>query len=297
MNKIHRSYFITGATGFLGSNLIRELILNNHTVYCLRRKSSNFIRLNDIFEKLIWVDLESLNPMQFFSTNSIDGIIHCATDYGRKIVDPIQTIEANLILPLRLLHAAAANGISIFLNTDTILDKLINNYSLSKSQFAEWLNSYSDRICGINVVLEHFYGGGDDDTKFTTFVIRSLISKRDTLPLTTGDQKRDFIYIDDVVSALLLILDQSHLYNHGYYRFEIGTGKLTSVREFVNLAKSLTLNNNTILSYGALPYRKGEIMEAKIDNSNIMKLGWRSAVSLEEGLSRTIKFEKFKILK
>ena len=297
MKNINKSYFITGATGFLGSNLIRGLLAHNHTVYCLRRQSSNNMRLKDITEKIIWIDLESLNPMHFFTMNVIDGIIHCATDYGRKIVDPLQTIEANLILPLKLLHAAASNGISLFLNTDTMLDKLINNYSLSKSQFTDWLNSYSDRICGINVVLEHFYGGGDDDTKFTTFVIKSLISQKDILPLTIGNQKRDFIYIDDVVAAIIILLNNSHFLKNGYYRYEIGTGKSVSIREFVDLVKSLTLNNNTVLAYGALPYRKGEIMQTKVDNSNIMKLGWRPTVSLEEGLSRTIKFERSKDVK
>jgi CDP-paratose synthetase len=294
MENFQKTYFITGATGFLGSNLVRALLKLNNRVFCLRRQSSKIFRVNDISNEINWINNESLDPINLFSKINFDGVIHCATDYGRKIVDPLQTIEANLILPIKLLHAAASNGIPVFVNTDTILDKLINNYSLSKSQFADWLNSYSDKICGINIVLEHFYGFGDDDTKFTTFVIKSLISQVNILPLTQGYQERDFIYIDDVISAIIIILKTSQSLGNGAYRFEIGTGKSISIREFVSLVKLLTSNSTTVIDYGVLPYRKGEIMQANIDNSRILELGWSPKFDIREGLRRTIELELFK---
>jgi nucleoside-diphosphate-sugar epimerase len=228
----------------------------------------------------------------FFLTNQIDCILHCATDYGRKKVDPIRTIEANLILPLKLLHAGASNGVSCFINTDSILDKNVSNYSLSKKQFVDWLETYSDRITGINVALEHFYGPDDDPSKFVTYVIDSLLSNVGRLELTLGHQKRDFIYIDDVTQAFMKLIDNVKSFKRGFYRFEVGSGKPVEIRAFIKLAKKLCENEITFLDFGAIPYRKNEVMNSDVDTSGLKKMGWHPLISLEEGLIKTIMMSK-----
>lgn len=287
-----QTFFVTGATGYLGSNLVRTLIARGHRVFCLRRKTSNLVRLQSLEAQIGWVELETLNPREFFTHTNIDCIIHCATDYGRKVVDPSQIVEANLMLPLKLLQGAANCGVPVFINTDTILDKGINNYSLSKAQFAEWLASYSDKIVGVNLALEHFYGPGDDPTKFTTYIIQSLLAGQDCIKLTAGAQKRDFIYVEDVVEAILSIAALAGSMQRAYYRFEVGSGRSVTIREFVDLVKTLSGNSTTLLDYGALPYRKGEVMETVPDITGITALGWRAQTSLEDGLKKTILMER-----
>ena len=153
--------FMTGCTGYLGSHLLRALLELGFVVYGLRRTTTNFHRVSDLSLDVRWVDIETTDFNELFTNHRINYVLHCATDYGRKQVDPSGTIEANLVLPLKLLHAAVINGVSAFINTDTILDKGVSNYSLSKKQFVDWLESYSDKIIGINVALEHFYGPCD----------------------------------------------------------------------------------------------------------------------------------------
>ncbi len=287
-----RSFFITGATGYLGSCVVRALLSRGDSVFCLKRKSSNLHRVADLESKIVWLDLENFNFNDFFMRHPIDCIIHCATDYGRKIIDPIQTIEANLILPLKLLNAAASAAVPVFINTDTILDKGISNYSLSKAQFSEWLNYYSNKIVGINLALQHFYGPGDDPTKFTTSIIKSLLEKQDRIKLTGGEQERDFIYIDDVVSAILILTNAAINMQRSYYRYELGSGNPIKIRDFVNLVKEITENHVTSLDYGALPYRRGENMKTNTDISGMLALGWVSITDLKEGLIKTINIEK-----
>ena len=60
---------------------------------------------------------------------------------------------------------------------DTILDKRINSYSLSKKQFLDWLDFFSEEIVCINILLEHFFGAFDSPSKFTTFIIKELINR------------------------------------------------------------------------------------------------------------------------
>lgn len=289
------TYFITGVTGYLGSEIIHQLEKMGGNFYCLKRRTSNTYRVNDIESKINWLNLEDFEVESFFEKNHIDCIIHCATNYGRKVVDPFQTIEANLTLPLKLLHYGSIAGVNSFINTDTVLDKNIDTYSLSKKQFLDWLERYSKRIVAINVALQHFYGLGDDPTKFATNIIRSLMSSIPRLKLTKGERHRDLIYIHDVVNAFIKIIEASATMSRGYHEFEAGTGKAVKLNDFVNLVKVLVMNTDTILDFGALPYRPGEVMYIESNSAALINLGWAPNFTLEQGLSLTITQERLRV--
>lgn len=286
--------FVTGATGFLGTNLVNKLLELGYEVYATKRLQSNLSRYDGFRYQPIWVELEAINFEIFFQTHSVDCIVHCATDYGRKNINPIQTVEANLILPLEIIHAATGK-VHSFINTDTILPKETSNYSLSKKQFLEWLHVYSDQLTSINIALEHFYGPGDDVTKFTSGIINAFLLEQAEIKLTSGEQKRDFIYIDDVVDAMVLIIKASHRIENGFYEYEVGTGEAISIKDFVKLAKTLCGNKLTSLEFGAIPYRKNEAMEVVADIAGLAKLGWLPKIKLVEGLKKTIECERRKL--
>ncbi len=287
-----KKILITGATGYLGSNLVNNLVLD-YDIYILKRIKSNTLRVNSILDKLTTANIEETNLSELFKNQSFFGVIHCATNYGRDENDLDETIEANLILPLHLLKNAFENKVEFFINTDTILDKRINYYSLSKSQFKDWFLFFSDKIKSINMELEHFYGKGDDPSKFTSKIIRDLVlNEKKDLELTLGEQKRSFIHIDDVVRAFRRILENLNKIQPGYSSFQVGSKKQISIRDFVILTKDLCNNTNTSLKFGALPYRKNEAMEVCLDISQLEGLGWSEQCSLQEGLQEAIAFEK-----
>jgi nucleoside-diphosphate-sugar epimerase len=295
--KVIKTILISGATGFLGSNLMKRLVDHKYEVVILKRSFSNTIRINNYINKIKFYDIDKVGLEKCFLENNIDVFIHCATDYGRKEVDPLQIIEANLIIPLRLVEIGLKNNCSIFLNTDSILDKGVNSYSLSKKQFLDWFKIYSDRSICINLVLEHFYGPFDDKSKFVSSIIDKLINNASQINLTLGEQKRDFVYIDDVVDAFNTVLRNIQKMDHGFYNFEIGAGKLTTIREVVTTIKGLTGNVNTNLNFGAIPYRINEIMEPKMDISPLKQLGWKPKTNLAKGLKKTIENEKKSLIK
>jgi nucleoside-diphosphate-sugar epimerase len=146
-------------------------------------------------------------------------------------------------------------------------------------------------VC-INVALEHFYGPLDNSTNFVSSIVRQLLDGADSIDLTLGEQKRDFIYIDDIISAFLLIIDNSATLKSGYLDYEIGTGNTIAIREFVEMAKQLSGNNTTRLNFGAVPYRKNEAMQTAVNSAAIRALGWHPGVSLADGLSRMIAVER-----
>jgi nucleoside-diphosphate-sugar epimerase len=72
----------------------------------------------------------------------------------------------------------------------------------------------------------------------------------------------------------------------------VGSGKNVTIREFVETIQKLSENSVTKLKFGALPFRKNEVMESKVDLRALQALGWEPKVSLSEGLARTIQVER-----
>lgn len=283
---------LTGGTGFLGSNLLRKFISLDLDVFVLLREKSSFYRINDLVGRFTPIHPNTPEFNDLFLKQNIHSIIHCATNYGRGNESPVDILEANLILPLKLLQIGADSGVKCFINTDTVLDKRVNHYSLSKKHFKDWLQTYSDKMVCLNVALEHFYGPHDNSSKFTTWIIQSLIRNVDKIDLTLGEQKRDFIHIDDVVEAFVCVWMDSLKHNTGFFHYEIGTGRLVSISDFVKMIKKLVGNDSTTLNFGARQYRENEVMASSVDLSNIRRLGWMPTVSLEDGLKRTVELEK-----
>lgn len=292
-----KNILITGATGFLGSNIIKELITENYNVIALKRSFSNTYRIDDIADNINSYNIDQISLENIFAENKIDTIIHCATNYGRRDIEPLSLIQANLTMPLQLLELGKKTRVNCFINTDTILDKRVSYYSLSKNQFREWLELYAKEMLCLNVALEHFYGPYDDNTKFVSYIIESILNNAKKIDLTEGEQERDFIYIDDVVGAFITIIKNIENLRKGFLRYEIGTGQSIKLKNFVKLVKSIVQNNDTVLNFGAIPYRENEVMSSKADITEICKLKWKPKYTLEEGLLRTISMEKDKIKK
>lgn len=290
---------LTGATGFLGSHLLKGLLeRTNFEIVILKRSFSDIFRIEEALNnpRVKSYDIDKTELENIFEENKIETILHCATNYGRNNENISAIVESNLIFPLKLLQIGIKMGVKNFINTDTVIDKNVNHYSLSKSQFSDWLKEYSSQINCINVELEQFYGAFDNKTKFTTFIINQLLNNAEKIDLTLGEQKRYFIYIDDVVDAFLTIIENINKLKESFTVFEVSSENNIKIKDFVLLAKELTNNKVTKLNFGAVPYRENELMESKTDITLLKKLGWSPKISLESGLEKMINEERSRSL-
>jgi len=139
----------------------------------------------------------------------------------------------------------------------------------------------------VNLKLEQMYGPADNENKFIPIMIKRLKSG-EKIGLTEGEQKRDFVYVKDVANAFLLVLEHFDELAK-FEEFEIGRGKSCSIKEVMKILKA-ELKSESILDWGAMPYRKNELMDsyAKIDNNK--KIGWYAEVALDDGLQKTIEY-------
>lgn len=285
-----KTILLTGATGFLGSHLCRSLHAAGHTVIILKRSFSDIWRIADILDKVKCYDVDCVKLEKAFKENSIDSILHTATSYGRK-GESLSTIAAtNLFFPLKLMELALAYNADAFVNTDTVAAGSLNPYALSKKQFSMWLEHFSDRMKVINVRLEHMYGPGDDVSKFITYLIKNMFHNK-PLDLTPGEQKRDFVFIDDVVSAYVTLLECVKGLPKKFHEFDVGSGCPIKIRKIVEMTQGI-IQSQSKINFGAIPYRPNEIMASASDIEPIKSLGWTPHTSLREGLMKTIEYER-----
>lgn len=294
MNDLQSSILITGATGFLGRNLAARMVRSGYDCVLTYRRSSNLDKIQPLIPFATLVNLDDFTVSQILREFQVRIIVHCATNFGRHSESNINALEPNLILPIKLLDGVARlkKRIGLFINTDTILDRRISQYTLAKKQFVEWLEHYSSLCACVNVRLEHFYGPCDDKSKFVTSMIGSMLRNVPFINLTPGLQKRSFIYIDDVVNALELIIGRHFNSKKGFLEYDVTHTVTTTVRECVELIRDITGNTITELRFGALRYRPNETMDLKVNLGTIRNLGWVPSVSLYDGLTRTIDAER-----
>ena len=270
-----KTILITGATGYLGKNILPKLVGAGYTCLSVGRSNANLVSLEKIFKE-----------------NKIDCILHLATSYGRKQESLIDILEVNLNLPVRLLNLAMKNGVKLFINTDTVLLPQTNAYALSKAQFREWglFNSQYQKTKFLNIRLQHMFGPDDDEAKFTSFIIRSCLRNEPKIELSEGYQKRDFLYIEDVVSAYMHLLKLPD-FSFGYFEeFELGSGNAISVREFTYRVHELTASTSE-LEFGN---KAADIIDYVADITKLKQLGWSPQFSLNRGLIKTIQGESRK---
>ncbi|MFC1566329.1 NAD-dependent epimerase/dehydratase family protein [bacterium] len=290
-----KTILLTGATSFIGSHLLRSLI-KEYNVVILKRSFSHTKRIEDLLDKVKYYDIDKVELDLIFVENKIDTIIHVATNYGRNGIKPV--ILSNILLPLELLELAQKHNTKYFISTDsfyntgTITYDYLTSYALSKKHMFEWLKLSSKDITIVNMKLEHVYGSGDNHMKFVSGMITKLSNNEPEIALTFGEQKRDFVYIDDVVKAYMLVLSNLDRLIYNFSEFEIGTGQFTTIKDFVTTIHTIT-NSKSKLLFGKHEYRKNEIMESKADVEPLFRfVNWKPNTSIEEGLNKTILSKK-----
>ncbi len=286
---------ITGSSGFLGSSLALYWKNLGHQVSLLLRPTSRLDRLKgEDFYFDIGLCSSDNEVEDFVKKVQADVIVHTACVYGRKNENSLQLFDSNMRLGLVILQAIRKISKPVnFINTGSALPSHVSEYALSKHQFSQWggmlaANS-NNQLKFVNVLLQHMYGPGDDESKFTSHILHTCLRNDAELNLTAGNQVRDFIYIDDVISAYDVLIQESSNFEN-FLDVEIGTGIAPTIRNFVETAHRLTASKTKLL-FGAVPYRDHEVMSCIADIGYMQGLGWSPVFDIESGLQKMLEME------
>lgn len=287
---------LTGATGFLGTQLLADFLHRNYQVLIAKRASTDMNPLFQQIGKLEAWDIEGDGMENIFRAHpDVDAIVHAATDYGRDDSRPTATFWANVVFPIKLVELAMQYNTALFVNMDTFFNSKeivydhLGAYSLSKRHFQEWglQCSTAGKIGFVNLRLFHLYGPGDGLQKFVPAMVKRCLAGEE-IDLSDGEQKRDFIHIDDAVSAVGTVLEAELGRVKGYRHYDVGTGKSLRIKDFMETMQRVCASG-TKLNFGALPTRKGEFKDACADIQALRALGWEAKVDIEAGIQSVIK--------
>jgi nucleoside-diphosphate-sugar epimerase len=286
---------VTGGTGFVGRRLSQRLVdLGAEVIVASRRPPERA-------EESSWLPLEvgdQASVDQAFEQARPDFVFHLAGHVtgGRELGHVEPTLRANLLGAVNVMTAAQAYGTRRIILAGSMeaphasgVDQTPTSPYAASKWAAEGYARMFHRLYGCPVVILRVfmvYGAGRQDvTKIVPHVLRSLL-RGDPPELSSGARLVDWIYVDDVVDAFVASAVTDAAVGG---TFDIGSGKLVSIRELVERVVAL-VDTELTPRFGALPDRAFETSLAADLGPTKEVLGWNPRVDLDEGLERTIEW-------
>lgn len=284
---------ITGATGFLGSALTKKLVEEHFEVIALihnEERIRNFENDHNCLS-LLNVNVFLENPTNHLK--NVDLVIHAAVFYDKSNNKIVEAIRANIELPAIILDAIDHSKKLYFLNVATNLDSMTNNYSFTKSVAENLGNFYSQRknINFVSIRSDLIYGPNDNSSKFTEFIINECIKNTNTIELSDGKQHRNFIYIDDVIEAYFLIIQNLSLLNDKFTVLNLFSDFTLTIKKFTLCVHDITSSTSSLV-FGKIQKKNDDFNLNSKPSEIFIDLGWRSRVTIEEGIKKIMKTKK-----
>ncbi len=309
MNNIlsRKSILITGGAGFVGTNLIRELIKLKYNVNLILKASSDLSRIKNILDKVKIYNVDLLEKQKLAETVSKINpsfIVHLATYSNyRSQADVEEMIDVNTKGTLNLLLASKNVDYKIFINTGSSSEYGIKNKPMSEKDYLEPISFYAATKASTALLCQVFsreyrkpivtlrpfsvYGPYEDKKRFIPTIIKAILENK-PIKLTPGRQRRDFIYIQDVVDIYIKTILRGKKLSRQI--LNMGTGIEYTNDEVVRTLFKV-IGKKVKIQKGAFPKRLWDTPHWVADMSRTKKmLNWKPKFTLEEGLEKTYKW-------
>ena len=295
---------VAGGTGFIGSNLILELVSKGNEVISL----SNCHNKKKSIDNVVYISHDLTKPLkekdvELFS--DVDYVVNCSgyidhRDFlngGKEVFNnhfESLYMLTNLAIKINakaLIHLGSSDeyGDENSPLNESIRESPISPYALAKLTSTHFLQQcYNQEILN-TVTIRPFlvYGEGQNKQRLLPYLIDNCLNDRE-FKVSLGEQTRDYLYIKDFNSALIKSLNNDNAYGEV---INIASGIPISIREVIETVRDIIGKGKPI--FGGLDYRKGESMElyANIDKAKKI-LNWEPKYEFKAALEKVISWYK-----
>ncbi|AFU17316.1 NAD-dependent epimerase [Bacillus toyonensis] len=322
---------VTGAAGFIGFHLTKRLLaqdinvigvdsLNDYYDIFLKKDRLKILKEHDNFEfhKIDISNKEKLNTI--FIDRKVNIVINLAAQAGVRysIDNPDSYINSNIVGFVNILeacrqynveHLIYASSSSVYgantnipFSTKDSVNHPVSLYAATKKSNELLAHTYSHLFNIPTTGLRFFtvYGPwGRPDMAYYSFT-RNIIEENTIKVFNNGDMKRDFTYIDDIVEAIIRLLDNAPIYNRRwdtdnpdpsssyapYKIYNIGNSNPIKLMEFINILEKIIKKKARI---EFLPLQQGDVKETYADISDLQAdVGYYPSTTIVEGLTQFV---------
>ena len=300
--------FITGASGFIGANLVKELVARGDKVHILTRPNSDLWRLTPILKRLHChrADIQNKKAIEKIISRIKPAIIYHLSVYGayHYQTDTEQIFRTALNGTLNLLLTAKKAGVKMFINTGSSSEYGRKNHPMCENEILEPNTYYAVAKAGQTLLCQNFavseklpvitlrlfsvYGAYEEPGRLIPTLSKTALSGQ-KLSLASPKIARDFIYVKDVIRAYMMAARRPDLTGQ---IFNIGSGRQTNLKQIADEILQLTE------SYSKIVYRQyaKRSFDTDIWLANAKKtadlLKFKPDYDLRTGLTETIDWFK-----
>lgn len=303
---MHMNVLVTGGAGFIGSHIVDRCVHEGHEVSVIddlsTGKKSNLNRSAAFYK----MDIGSSRVERAFRKERPVVLVHMAAQMNvrRSTEDPRFDAQVNIMGTINLLEHAVKHGVrkvifassggtvygeqQVFPAPESHPLQPLSPYGISKLS-CEYYLKYFECVAGIKPVALRFanvYGprqNPEGEAGVVAIFTQKMLQGEQPLINGTGMQTRDYVYIGDVLEAVMRCMNSEAT---GIYN--VGTGQETTVNAI--FAELTALTKSTCKELHG-PAKKGELERSVLDASKLCKeTGWEAVVSLADGLSETVQF-------
>lgn len=307
---------VTGGLGFIGSNLVQRLVQAGANITaidaCFPDQGANLFNVKEVLDEMVLVvtDIGSVDEISSYIVDQdiVFNLAACTSHIG-SLHNPLQDLERNCVSQLRFLNALcelspqtriiytgsrSQYGSPVYMPVDEEHPlKPVDINGVHKTTVEEYHRLFHE-LCKLRYTslrLTNIYGPRHqmhhDGQGFLNWFIRQGLTGQDICVFGDGKQERDFLYVDDVVEALMLVAREDRCEGRV---FNLVSGITISVAEAAEAVTSLTGTSWRCAPYP--PDRSSvEPGNIRLDGSRLQKLlGWEPRADFRESLERTISF-------
>ena len=306
-----RKAIVTGATGFIGKFLVRELVNQNvEVIAVVRENSKNLGCISELPVRIVSCNLNEISKLpDLISDRDVDAVFHIAwqgiSDSDAKnqsiqiqnlkstldLVDTMSEMKIKTFVGCGSMHEAES---LVEISEDKVISNLGYMYKAAKTA-AHWMGKAKAGSYGIRFFwpLINTYGEEERSARLINTIIRKVL-KGESPDLSSGTQYYDFVHVSDVAHALYLIAEKGV----DGKNYVIGSGDAKPLKEFLievgKVANRMRDDNTEIpLGFGKINANVVCLPKETFDVRSLTEdTGFETTVSFEEGIERTAKWIK-----